>query len=191
MNTTARTHYLVLPSYQVRLILFLMLIMLIGSLFHGFFLYKITARGIEEGFFSAHNRLRSTWEILKPAIVVTNGLSFLLVSLAFLFVTLLLTHRLVGPMFKIAGRLRELAAGRLDLAPVKLRRGDEGQLLSDAVNELQDGLRKRFSTLASLRGKLAMGVKVSEEQLVDALDTALRDVRLAEASKDGEDTRLA
>jgi len=191
MNNTARTHYLVLPSYQVRLILFLVLIMLIGSLFHGFFLYKITARGIEEGFFSAHNRLRSTWEILKPAIVVTNGLSFLLVSLAFLFVTLLLTHRLVGPMFKIAGRLRELAAGRFDLAPVKLRRGDEGQLLSDAVNELQESLRKRFSALASLRDKLSMGVKVPEEQLAEALDTALRDVRLDEAAKDGDDTRLA
>ena len=125
MRNVSRTHYLVLPSYQIRLVAFLVLIMLIGSLLHGLFLYRITARNIEEGFFSAHNRLRSTWEILKPAVVVTNGLSFLLVSLTFLLVTILLTHRLVGPMFKIAGRLKELANGRFDLAPVRLRRGDE------------------------------------------------------------------
>jgi len=191
MSTVSRTHYLVLPSYQVRLIVFLVLIMLIGSLLHGFFLYKLTARSIEEGFFSAHNRLRSTWEVLKPAIVVTNGLSFLLVSLAFLFVTLLLTHRLVGPMFKVAGRLRDLAAGRLDLAPVKLRRGDEGQLLSDAVNELQEGLRKRFVPLASLQKQLAMGVRVSDAQIAEALDGALRDVRLDEPAKPGDDARPA
>ncbi|HOY66705.1 MAG TPA: hypothetical protein PLP29_07430 [Candidatus Ozemobacteraceae bacterium] len=191
MSTVSRTHYLVLPSYQVRLIVFLVLIMLIGSLLHGFFLYKLTARSIEEGFFSAHNRLRSTWEVLKPAIVVTNGLSFLLVSLAFLFVTLLLTHRLVGPMFKVAGRLRDLAAGRLDLAPVKLRRGDEGQLLSDSVNELQDKLRSRFAPLASLQKQLAMGVRVSDVQIAEALDGALRDVRLDEPAKTGDDPRPA
>lgn len=191
MRNVSRTHYLVLPSYQIRLVAFLVLIMLIGSLLHGLFLYRITARNIEEGFFSAHNRLRSTWEILKPAVVVTNGLSFLLVSLTFLLVTILLTHRLVGPMFKIVGRLKELAKGRFDLAPVKLRRGDEGTLLSDAVNELQDDLKKRFTTLALLREKMAMGIKVPDEQVSQALNDALRDIRLAEASKNGDDTRVA
>lgn len=191
MSNVSRTHYLVLPSYQIRLIAFLVLIMMIGSLLHGLFLYRITARGIEEGFFSAHNRLRSTWEILKPAIVVTNGLSFLLVSLTFLLVTLLLTHRLVGPMFKVAGRLRELARGRFDLAPVQLRRGDEGKLLSDAVNELHEDLKKRFATLASLRKQMAMGIHIPEDQLAQALNEALHDVRLAEPAKDGDDTRLA
>lgn len=191
MRTVSRTHYLVLPSYQIRLIAFLILIMLIGSLLHGLFLYRITARGIEEGFFSAHNRLRSTWEILKPAIVVTNGLSFLLVSLMFLLVTLLLTHRLVGPIFKVAGRLKELAQGRFDLSPVKLRRGDEGKLLSDAVNELHESLNTRFVTLASLRDKLAAGEKIPEDQLARTLDEALRDVRLAAPAKTGEKPRPA
>lgn len=182
MSAFSRKHYLVLPSYQVRLVGFLILVVLLGSMLHGFFLYRITARTIEEGFLSAHNRLRSTWEILKPAIVVTNGMSFLLISLALLVVTTLTSHRLIGPVVKIAGRVRDLATGRLDLPPLRLRKGDEGQILSEAVNQLHDEYRRRLRLVAEAKARLEAGQPMTQEELRGILGSVLDQIALEPAA---------
>ncbi len=180
MNTISRKSYLVLPSYQLKLGAFLILLLLVGTIIHGFFLYSITARNIAEGFLSAHNRLRSTWEILKPAVVLTNGLSFLILSLAFVMVSILLTHRLIGPLFKIRGRMHDIAVGRLDLPPLQLRKGDEGQMLCDAVNEVQQALRYRFQPLAALKKQIDQGKAPAPDELKASLEQALHDLQLGE-----------
>ncbi|MBF0501832.1 MAG: hypothetical protein HQM09_16970 [Candidatus Riflebacteria bacterium] len=174
----SRKSYLILPSYQLRLTAFLILLLFIGSFIHGFFLYRITARGIEDGFLSAHNRLRSTWEILKPAVVITNGLSFLLLSLSFGITAIFISHRLVGPLFKIQGRIKELAKGRLDLEPVKLRKGDEGVPLGEAINELQATVRDRFLMVADLRSRINGKTPPPVDEIARELDRALKDLSL-------------
>ena len=180
MNTVSRKSYLVLPSFQLKLGAFLILLLLIGTIIHGFFLYSITARNIAEGFLSAHNRLRSTWEILKPAVVLTNGLSFLILSLSFVMISILLTHRLIGPLFKIRGRIHDLAIGRLNQPPLQLRKGDEGQMLCDAVNEVQQALRYRFDPLVELKKQVDLGKNPSPEELKIALEKALHDIQTGE-----------
>ena len=178
MKPVTRKHYLILPSYQMKLVGFLILVMFVGTLVHGFFLYRITARTVEEGFFSAHNRLRSTWEILRPAILVTNGLSFLLISLSLLMVTIFTSHRLIGPIFKIASRVRSLAQGRLNLSPIRLRKGDEGHVLSEAVNDLQKQWQERFAALAELKKQFDSDEPPSGEAVQKTLETALEGIQL-------------
>ena len=181
MDKKSRKHYLILPSYQIRLVAFMSLVLFIGSILHGFFLYRITSKNIQEGFLSAHNRLRSTWEILKPAIIVTNGLSFLLMSVMLLILTIFISHRLIGPMFKVAGQLKKISAGNLQHASLRLREGDEGQVLCEAVNELQDKYRQRFIKLRKLRVSLNEG-KPDPEQLKTQIDDILSEIELDENS---------
>lgn len=154
MASYLRTNYLVLPSYQVRLAIVLIVVLALGSVLHGFCLYQLTARRVQDGFLAAHNRLRSTWDVLKPAIIVTNGASFLLLSLSLLLAVVLVSHRLVGPLFKVQSRIAALAQGRFDLPALKLRQGDEGQALADQVNALQAGLHARLSRLRALARQL-------------------------------------
>lgn len=151
MSKANRKHYLILPSYQLKLVGFMSLVVFIGSVLHGFFLYRITSKNIQEGFLSAHNRLRSTWEILKPAIVVTNGLSFLLITIFILIITIFISHKIIGPIFKIAGHIKKLSSGSLNLPALRLRKGDEGAVLCESVNELQDKFRQRFVRLKKLK----------------------------------------
>ncbi len=182
MDKKSRKHYLILPSYQIRLVAFMSLVLFIGSILHGFFLYRITSKNIQEGFLSAHNRLRSTWEILKPAIIVTNGLSFLLMSVMLLILTIFISHRLIGPMFKVAGQLKKISAGNLQHASLRLREGDEGQVLCEAVNELQDKYRQRFIKLRKLRASLDEG-KPDPAQLKTQIDDILGEIELDETSQ--------
>jgi len=178
MKPFIRQSYLTLPSFQIRLTVFLVLLLLIGSVVHGFFLYRITARTIEEGFLSAHNRLRSTWDILKPAVVLTNGMSFLVLSLSFGFAIVLISHRLVGPLFKIEKRLRDLAEGRLDLPHLKLRANDEGQMLIDGMNHLQDRWRERFQRMKELERALAAEQSPEAARVRSALADSLHGIEL-------------
>lgn len=154
MSKANRKHYLILPSYQLKLVGFMSLVVFLGSIIHGFFLYRITSKNIQEGFLSAHNRLRSTWEILKPAIVVTNGLSFLLVTIFILIITIFISHRIIGPIFKISGHIKKISSGSLNLPALRLRKGDEGSVLCESVNELQDKYRQRFVRLNKLKSSI-------------------------------------
>ena len=176
----SRKHFLILPSYQLRLVGFLAVFLLIGSIIHGFFLYSITAKSVEEGFLSSHNRLRSTWEILKPAIILTNGVSFCLLTLVFFVTGILISHRLIGPLFKITRRIREMGFGKLDFPPVKLRQGDEGQSLSDSVNQLQESLRDRFKIIRELKRKWDNGYQPPEADIRAAIENSLKNLELGD-----------
>ncbi|MBF0545928.1 MAG: HAMP domain-containing protein [Candidatus Riflebacteria bacterium] len=177
MEFFKRKKYLILPSYQLRLTIFLVIILLLVTILHGFFLYQLTSKSIEEGLLSAHNRLRSTWEVLKPAIILTDGFSFFLTSLCFGISIVLISHRLIGPLFKFENRLREIASGRLDLLPLKLRKNDEAQILGDALNEMQNTMKERFEILEDLNKKLNTSEPPSIKEIKDTLETALKNIK--------------
>ncbi|MBF0408928.1 MAG: hypothetical protein HQM10_16385 [Candidatus Riflebacteria bacterium] len=176
MDIFKRKNYLVLPSFQLRLTIFLVAIILLVTVLHGFFLYHITSKNIEDGFLSAHNRLRSTWDILRPAIILTNGFSFFLMTLCFGISIILISHRLIGPLFKFETRLREITSGRLDLPEVKLRHNDEAQVLGDALNEMQSSMKTRFSKLVSLSRKLDSSAPPSNKEIRDTIDSVLNNI---------------
>lgn len=183
LGKKTRKHFLILPSYQIRLVGFLVVLLFVGSILHGFLLYLMTAKTIQEGFLSTHNRLRSTWEILKPAIVLTNGVSFLLLALVIMTFSIFISHRLIGPLFKIAGRLRELADGRLSSSPIKLRHGDEGKILCDAVNSLQKSLKERLEPLHQLNLKLSQNVEPPAQEIREVIEKVLKNVELEKPEK--------
>ena len=161
----------------------MILVVFLGSILHGFFLYHITNKNIQEGFLSAHNRLRSTWEILKPAIIVTNGLSFLIMSIFLLIITIFISHRIIGPMFKISGHLKKVSAGKLHLSALRLRKGDEGQLLCDAVNELQDHYRQHFVKLRKIETDIATGKLKDTDEIQHSLNDVLHHIELEKKKK--------
>lgn len=180
MAQTTRKHFLVLPSYQVRLVGFLLLVLFLATMLHGFFLYRLTAKNIQQGFFSAHNRFRSTWEVLKPAIIVSNGIYFLAISMAFLLITVFLSHRLIGPVVKVSNHVKRLAKGDWSQRTIRLRKGDEGALLSDAVNLLQQDVTARLTLIEKLRQDLANGQNVPQPQIRQRLDEILQGLTLTE-----------
>ena len=178
MGKVSRKHYLIMPSYQIKLVGFMVLIVFLGSLLHGFFLYHITSKNIQESFMSAHNRLRSTWEILKPAIIVTNSLSFLLISIFLLIVTVFISHRIIGPIFKVGKHLKKISEGQLNLSTLRLRDGDEGQILCDMMNEVQDNFRQRFLQLDELEKSLKASNDKEKIEIACKISQALDGIKL-------------
>lgn len=177
MGKRIRKHYLILPSYQIRLITFMAFIVFLGSILHGFFLYRIAGENIQESLLLAEIKTSSIWEILKPAIIVTNSLNFLLTTVFLLIITIFVSHRLVGPMFKVAGHLRKLSSGKLDISALRLRSEDEGQVLCAAVNELQCKYKQHFMKIKLIKAEIDKK-SVSSEEIGNRLAEVLDEVGL-------------
>lgn len=151
MNNKKRSikHYLILPSYQLRLVLFMAMVVLAGSILHIVFLNYITTRNLADYF--SQTQIEQIWDILRPAIVVTNIFSFVLLTLFLIILTILITHKLIGPMLKVTGHINKINSGNLPKDDLKLREGDEGQPLCDAVNKLQNQMRQNYAQLEELK----------------------------------------
>ena len=151
MNNKKRSikHYLILPSYQLRLVLFMSIVVLVGSIIHIVFLNYVTTRNLADSF--SQTQIEQIWDILRPAITVTNALSFVILTLFLIIVTVLVTHKLIGPMLKVTGHINKINSGTLPQNELRLREGDEGQPLCDAVNKLQDRMRQHYGELKELK----------------------------------------
>ncbi|MBQ3643668.1 MAG: hypothetical protein II961_03635 [Candidatus Riflebacteria bacterium] len=174
MNNKKRSikHYLILPSYQLRLVLFMSIVVLVGSIIHIVFLNYVTTRNLADSF--SQTQIEQIWDILRPAITVTNALSFVILTLFLIIVTVLVTHKLIGPMLKVTGHINKINSGTLPQNELRLREGDEGQPLCDAVNKLQDSMRQHYVELKELKSL------IKNEEASAKLDEILSQVNIEE-----------
>jgi len=101
----------------------------IGSVWAGgvillcLFLYYLADEELGRSFYSIHLRLRNTWQILLPAVLIAGGVSYLLTIGATLFLAVRESHRLGGPIQKFRILFLELGKGILDIG-FRFRNGD-------------------------------------------------------------------
>lgn len=154
MKNRSFRHFFILPSYQMRLVLFMCLVLFVGFILHGFLFYYLIERNMQSSSIGAGVDLKAVWELFKPAIIVTNGVSLVVMSFLMFVVAILISHKLAGPMLKISGYLKRLATGELALPSLRLREKDEGQMLCDAANEVGETFKEKFLELRKLRDSL-------------------------------------
>lgn len=142
-------HYLILPSYQLKLIVFMAFVVLLGSFVHIGVLNYITTKNLIE--FFNQNQIEEIWNRLRPAMVIANTFSFIIITIFLIIITTLVTHKLIGPMFKVTGHINKINSGTLPKNNLKLREGDEGQSLCDAVNELQSQILSNYEQLEQIQ----------------------------------------
>lgn len=80
-------------------------------------------------------------------------------------------------MFKVAGQLKKISAGKLHHSSLRLRDGDEGLVLCEAVNELQDKYRQRFINLRKLKASVDTG-QLNKEQISAQIEDILSEIEL-------------
>lgn len=86
-------------------------------------LYYLADEELGRSFYSIHLRLRNTWQILLPAVLIAGGVSYLVTIGATLFLAVRESHRLGGPIHKFRLLFQELGKGILDTG-FHFRNGD-------------------------------------------------------------------
>ncbi len=140
-------------------------------------LYYLADEELGRSFYSVHLRIRNTWDILLPAVLVSAGISFLATMAATFLFAVHASARLGGPALKFRALFQQLAEGRLD-ADFRFRKGD-------LLSELGESYR---AALVANRDRIA---RLQELSLLLERKTVLLRDKVVSADAAGEDASLA
>lgn len=141
-------------------------------------LYFLADEELGRSFYSVHLRIRNTWQILLPAVLISGGIAFLLTIGATLFLALRESHRLGGPIYKFNTLFAKLETGSFS-TDFHFRTGDLlfalGETYRSALQanrerilNLQDLSRKAEKTANDLQSKLLpLSLGPEEKALLD------------------------
>ena len=157
--TTRRQQIYIKKGFQFRFILKFCMILLAGVLISTALLFIFSQDTLTSSF--SHSRLviRSTAEAMLPAIITTNLISLALIIVTTIIVTLYISHKIAGPIFRLESEIRRIGEGDTsDGEPITVGEGDlsatialrsKDQMLEfvQRVNEMTSGLHQRISEI--------------------------------------------
>ena len=123
MTVRPKRKYLIDIRSQIPFLLKIGTVWACGVLLLCGLMYYLADEQLGRSFYSIHQRLRSTWQILLPAVLVSGGISFLFTILVSVALALRESHRLGGPIFKFNKLFKELESGVLH-TDFRFRNGD-------------------------------------------------------------------
>ena len=128
-QSTQRKKQIILPNFQLRLVSKFVGLSL-AALLCQFLFMGILLTNVMRGFPGAESILPEV-----PTIVFKTVLFMAILQLPVLFMGLILTFRVAGPIYRFESYLRALARGEHG-GPCKIRDKDEFGFLNDAINEV-------------------------------------------------------
>ncbi len=138
-----RSHYFIKKDFQTKFILKFCLLLLAGVIVSTGLLFLFSRDTLTSSFQDSKLVIENTAMAILPNVVYTGLITLALLAIATIIVTLFISHRIAGPMFRFEKELKEIGEGDLTRI-VSLRKKDQAQELADCINDMT----------ASLRGKV-------------------------------------
>ncbi len=129
-----RRNYYIDKSFQTKFILKFCSLLAFGSLLIVALIYWLAQHSTTVGIAHGRVAVHTTAEYLLPLLLQTIFVEFVIVSLAAIVMTLLYTHKIVGPLHRLKVMLGQLGDGDLS-SSMKLREDDQLQQVAAAYNE--------------------------------------------------------
>lgn len=142
-NPYTRSHYFIKKDFQTKFILKFCLLLLAGVIVSTGLLFVFSRDTLTSSFQDSKLVIENTAMAILPNVVYTGLITLALLAIATIIVTLFISHRIAGPMFRFEKELKEIGEGDLT-KKVSLRKKDQTQELADCINDMT----------ASLRGKV-------------------------------------
>src|SRR4051812_39268187 len=111
------------------------------------------------------------------------GFGFVLI-LSIGAVGILITHKVVGPLYKISSLFTRVRDNRLGSAPPSLRKGDELQDFYSSFREMHQSVRDRVVDDVRVLGETIAAIEASTEGRTPAVQRALDELRTLRKRKE-------
>jgi len=142
-----RTVYIHKP-FQRKFILRFCLIALGAMLLASLILYVLSKDTMTATYRYHHLSLEETGEAILPAMIITNSIVLLGLIAATIFVTLYVSHKIGGPLYRIGSILEEIGQGNLNLQ-VEFRQRDQLKDLVPQINQMTENLNEKIRRIQS------------------------------------------
>lgn len=172
-----RRTYFIEKEFQTRFILKFCLLVIGGGLLTIGTLYFLAARSTTVTIANSRVVVRSTADFLLPVLIQTVLVVTVIVGLATIFITLFVSHKIVGPLYRLKKVIQTLGDGDFSTG-FHIRKRDQLQALADVFNEMITKIRGNLGLLkdsfSSLKEKLD---SLSEHEVAEHKRSVLRELK--------------
>jgi methyl-accepting chemotaxis protein len=136
-----RRQYFVKKDFQLKFILKFCLLILIGTIISTGLLFLFSQDTLTSSFEQSRLVIKSTGLAILPSVVYTNLITLGLIAIATIIVTLFVSHKMVGPLFRFEKELKDIGEGDLTRQVIVRKKdsiGDMAGCLNDMISSLHD-----------------------------------------------------
>ena len=144
----SRKTYLIQRVFQAKFIIIFLLLLILGSVISGLILYSKANTHLGYHYGMAHIKLEKTGEILQPALFLSYGISIVLIGIATIILTIYISHKVAGPLYRFERSAKEIGKGNLTLV-TRIRESDQAKGLADAFSQMTMDLRAKLLEIDS------------------------------------------
>jgi len=130
-----RRDFLIKKDFQARFIMHFFLLVIMGGFTSTGLLFLLSSGNLTSNFNNSHLSVKDTAIYLLPPIIYTNLVTMIIISCALIAVTLIISHKIAGPLFRFEKDVQLIAAGDLTHV-IRLRRKDQLKRLSMDINQM-------------------------------------------------------
>jgi methyl-accepting chemotaxis protein len=156
-TTYKRKNYFIEKGFQTKFILKFCILVLIGGLLTIGILYFMAAKSTTVAIINSRVVVRTTADFILPILIQTVLVVTIMVSLATIIVTLLVSHKIAGPLYRFKKALKDLENGNFS-SDFHIRHFDQLQDLAVAfdsmVKKMRQGLTEIKTHFISLKERL-------------------------------------
>lgn len=169
-------------GYKADFIIKFCLLVIIGAMLSGLFLFFIWEREVGITYSKAISTLVSVRGLLIPAIVVSILLQVLLISLISIGLTLLVSHKIAGPIYRLEKDLEVIGQGDLTVN-IRFRSRDQIHKLAESFNQMTQDLNGKARGIMDAESTVRMWQRRLEDEAgreefsIEEIETILRGLR--------------
>lgn len=163
-----RRNYFIKKEFQSKFILKFFFILLCGIILSTGLVFLFSQETLTSSFNNSRLVISSTAEAIMPTLLITNLITLAIITIAAIGVTLFVSHRIAGPMFRFEKDIKRIASGDLSVR-INLRHKDQFSEMAGAFNEMA----------SSFHGKITQIDKAVDQAIADKerSETILHDLK--------------
>jgi len=166
-RTYKRRNYFIDKSFQSRFILKFCVLVGLGGLLTIALLYILALKSTTVSFVNSRVVVMSTADFILPILIQTVAVVLVIVGLATVFITLLVSHKIAGPLFRFKKVLEQLGEGDFS-QDFHIRNLDQMQELADTFDGTIKQTRLKLSAVQDAVNSLKVSLNnISESEVAE------------------------
>lgn len=139
-----RRNYFIKKEFQFKFIVKFCLIMLAGIVLSTCVVFLFSQDTLTSSFKDSSLVIESTGSAILPTILITNLITLAIITVAVIGVTLFISHRIAGPMFRFEKDIDRISQGDLRVR-INLRKKDQFSAMAESFNSMASSLHEKIA----------------------------------------------
>jgi len=163
-RTWRRRNYFIKKELQGRYIFSFFIFVICGGIIFTLIFSLLSANTLTVVYEDYTLRIGQTPLILLKEILSADWIFIVTAGLSVVIVSMFLTHRFAGPMYRFEKSVEEMLRGNFDFQ-IRLRKKDEGKELAAMMNQLISTISSNFREMRQLTDTIELKLKDASESV--------------------------